>query len=177
MKFKRHQFKTRKGLHGIFSSTYSIKPPPERLRSRLKTLYPLILHWLIEKVLSNFDSEIRKISNTFTISSSVSNLFLIELMFSMLNPLLLNSQEIIICFDRARGPHKEEELLSSNRLCLLSCQEASNTFKKTLTFLKKLAISLSFKCSFPLFNCFFTLILSCEIVSVPLFSKNSLKVH
>ena len=77
-------------------------------------------------------------------------------------------------FDSERDPLKEEELLTSNRLCLFSCQAVSNTFKKSLKFLTKLVIPLSFKCSFPLFKCFFTLILSCEIVSVLLFSQNSL---
>ena len=91
----------------------------------------------------------------------------------MLNPLLLNFQEILSVFDSERDPLKEE-LLTSNRLCLFSCQAVSNTFKKSLKFPTKLDIPLSFKCSFPLFKCFFTLILSCEILSIPLFSQNSL---
>ena len=69
-------------------------------------------------------------------------------------------------FDREGDPLKEEELLTLNRLCLLLCQTVSNTFKKSLKFLTKPDIPLSFSCSFPLFKCFFTLILSCEIVSI-----------
>ena len=76
-------------------------------------------------------------------------------------------------FDRERDPLKEKEVLTSNRLCLISCQAVSNTFKKSLKFLTKLDIPLSFKCSFPVFKCFFKLILW-EIVSIPLFSQNSL---
>ena len=125
----------------------------------------------------------RKISNAFTISSSVSNLFLIELMFkwqimeflarATLWCLILKKSLSI--FNRERDPLKEEELRTSNRLCLPSCQTVSNTFKKSLKFLKKLDIPLSFKCSFPLFRYFLTLILSCEIVSIPLFLQNSLR--
>ena len=44
MKFKGHHIKSENTgwsfecLHRIFSLTYNIKPPPKRLRSRLKTL-------------------------------------------------------------------------------------------------------------------------------------------
>ena len=76
--------------------------------------------------------------------------------------------------DRERDPIKEEELLTSNRLCLLSRHSISNTFRKSLKFLTKVDIPLPFNCSFPLFNCVSTLILSCEIVSISLFSQKSL---
>ena len=71
-----------KGLHEIFSLTCNIKPPSKRLRSRLRNFITPYTELINRKVLSNFDSEIRKISNDFTISSSVSNLFLIEVMFN-----------------------------------------------------------------------------------------------
>ena len=108
-------------------------------------------------MLSNFGSEIRKISNAFTISSSVLNLFLIELFKWQI--MLFLACSILCClilkkslsvFDRERDPLKEEELLTSNRLCLLSCQAVSNTFKKSLKFLTKLDILLSSSCKFPL---------------------------
>ena len=86
----------------------------------------------------------------------------------------LSLKKSLSVFDRERDPLKEEELLTSNRLCLFSCQAVSNTFKKSLKFLTKLDIPLSCKCSFLLFKCFFTWILSCEIVSIPLFSQNFL---
>ena len=51
-------------------------------------------------------------------------------------------------FDRERDPLKEEKLLTSKSLCLDSSQTVSNTFKKSLTFLTKLDIPLSFKFNF-----------------------------
>ena len=42
-------------------------------------------------------------------------------------------------FDRERHPLREEELLTSNRLCVLS-KKNQNTFKKFLKFLTKLDI-------------------------------------
>ena len=71
----------------------------------------------------------------------------------------LNLKRSLPVLDRDRDPLKEEELLSSNRFSLISCQAVSNTFKKSLKFLIKLDIPLSFKCRFPLLKCFFTLIL------------------
>ena len=47
----------------MLSLMYNIKPPPKRLPSRLKTLQPPVANWFIGKVLSNFESEIRKIQN------------------------------------------------------------------------------------------------------------------
>ena len=133
-------------------------------------------------MLFNFYSEIRKISNAFTILFSVSNLFLIELTFKwqilvfLACPILccLILRKSLSVFDSERNPLKEEELLTSNSLCLFSCQAVSNNFKKPLKFVTKLKIPLSIKCSFSLFKCFFTLILSCEIVSIPLLPQNSL---
>ena len=65
----------------MFSFMYKIKPPQNRLRSRLKTLKPKILNWFIGNVLSSFDSEIRNKSKAFTMLSAKINLFLIELIF------------------------------------------------------------------------------------------------
>ena len=67
-------------------------------------------------MVSNFDSEIEKISHTFTISSWVSNFSLIELMFkwqimvflAILCCLILKKS--LSVFDREMDPLKEEEL-------------------------------------------------------------------
>ena len=39
-----------RGLHGMFSFMYKIKPPPNRLRSSLKTLKLKIGNWFIGNV-------------------------------------------------------------------------------------------------------------------------------
>ena len=78
-----------RGLHEMFSFMYQIKPPPNRLRSRLKTLKPKIWNWFIGNVLSSFDSEIRNKSKAFTMLSAEKNLFLIELIFKWLTIMLL----------------------------------------------------------------------------------------
>ena len=58
-------------------------------------------------------------------------------------------------------------------LCVLSCQVVSNKFRKSLKFLTNLDIPVSLRCSFPFFKCLLTLMLSCKIKSIPLFSQNS----
>ena len=73
------------------------------------------------------------------------NYFLIELMFKRQIMVILACSiacclildRLLSVFDRERDPLKEEELLKSNRLCLLSCHTVSNKFKLYLTFLKK----------------------------------------
>ena len=72
------------------------------------------------------------------------NYFLIELMFKRQILVILACsipccliKRLLSVFDRERDPFKEEELLKSNRLCLLSCHTVSNKFKLYLTFLKK----------------------------------------
>ena len=69
------------GLHDMFSLIYNIRPPPNRLRSCLKTLYPQIRNWFIGNVLSSFDSAVRNKSKLFFVLSAKINLFLIELIF------------------------------------------------------------------------------------------------
>ena len=78
-----------RGLHGMFSFMYKIKPPPNRLRSRLKALKPKIWNWVVGNVLSSFDSEIRNKSKAFTMLSAKVNLFLIELIFKWPTIMLL----------------------------------------------------------------------------------------
>ena len=75
--------------------------------------------------------------------------------------------------DREGDPLKEEELLTLKRLCVLSCQVVSNTFRKSLKFLTNLDIPASLRGSFPLFKCLLKLMLSCVIRSIPFFSQNS----
>ena len=145
----------------MFSLMYNIKPPPKRLRARLKTLQPPIANWFIGKVLSNFDCEIRKISNAFTLLSKVSSLCLIELIFKW--PIKVFLAHMIVCcwiserllsiVDREGNPLKEEELLTLRRLCVLSCQAVSNISRKSLKFLTNLDIPASLRCCFPLLNC------------------------
>ena len=55
-------------------------------------------------------------------------------------------------FDRERDPLKEEELLNQTGYAY---SQKSSTLKKSLKFLTKVDIPLSFRCSFPLFKCFF----------------------
>ena len=50
----------------MFSFLYTIKRPPSRLRSRLKTLKPKIWNWFIGNMLSSFNSEIRNNSKALT---------------------------------------------------------------------------------------------------------------
>ena len=132
-------------------------------------------------MLSNFDSEKRKISNAFTRLSKVSNLFFTELIFKW--PIMVFFAYMILCcwiferslsiVDRQEYPLKEEELLTLRRLCVLSRQTVLNIFRKSLKFLTNLDISVSLRCSFPLFKCLLALTLSCKIRSKPMFSQNS----
>ena len=132
-------------------------------------------------MLSNFDTEKRKISNVFTILSKVTNLFLIELIFKW-SIMVFLAYMILCCWifeislsivDREGDPLKEEELLTLRRLYVLSCQAVSNISRKSLKFLTNLDIPISLRCSFPLFMCLLTLILSCKFRSIPLFTHNS----
>ena len=113
--------------------------------------------------------------------AQVSNLYLIELIFKW--PIMVFLAYMTLCcwiFERllsivdSKGePLKEEELLTLRRLCVLSCQAVLNIFRKSLKFLANLDIPVSSRCSFPLFKCLLTLMLSCKIRSIPLFSQNS----
>ena len=110
----------------------------------------------------------------------VSNLFLIESIFKWPIMVFL-AYMILFCWiferslsivDREGDPLKE--LLTSKRLCVPSCHVVSNTFRKSLKFLTNLDIPVSLTCSFRLFECLLTLMLSYKIRSIPLFSQNSL---
>ena len=75
--------------------------------------------------------------------------------------------------DREGDPLKDEDLLTLRRLYVLSCQAVSNIFRKSLKFLTNLDIPVSLRCSLPLFKCLLTVMLTCKIRSIPLFSQNS----
>ena len=60
---------------------HNIRAPPNRLRSRLKILYPRTRNWFIGNVLASFDSAIRNTSKDFITLSAKIYLFLIELTF------------------------------------------------------------------------------------------------
>ena len=66
----------------IFKSRSNKQLLSNRFWSYLKILQPLILKKFIGNILSNLDSDTRKISNTWIISSAKTNLFLNELMFN-----------------------------------------------------------------------------------------------
>ena len=71
-------------LDAILSLTYKQRPPPKQFLCQ-NILYPFIENWSLGKELSIFVSEIRKISNVFSIIFCVvSNLFLRELMLNFL---------------------------------------------------------------------------------------------
>ena len=72
-----------KSFEGICSLTNNIIPPPELfLSSRNGTIKPFIANWFEGKDGSTFVSETSKMSNlSWTISRSISNLFLEEFIF------------------------------------------------------------------------------------------------
>ena len=82
-------------------------------------------------------------------------------------------ERLLSIVDREGDPLKEEELLTLRRQCALSCQAISNIFRKSLKVLTNLDIPVSLRCSFPLFKCLLTLMLSFKIRSITLFSQNS----
>ena len=84
-------------------------------------------------------------------------------------------ERLLAIVEKEGDPLKEEELLKLKRLCVLSSQVVSNIFRKSLKFLTNLDIPVSLSCSFPLFKCLLTLMVSCEIWSILLFSQNSFK--
>ena len=115
-----------KGLQEIFSLMYNFIPPPNRFRSRLNCLNPVIQNWFNGNVQSNFDSEISKISKALIIFSTKTNLFLIELIFRWsiivfkALPILCLQIRRMSLFTEKHDSEFSEEKESWNRLCLFS---------------------------------------------------------
>ena len=164
----------------MFSFIYKIKPPPNRLRSSLKTLKPKIWNWLIGNVLSSFDSEIRNKSKALTMLSAKINLFLIELIFKWPTMMLLALSTLCCWISRrsllAIGVEqifalKERELYAT-RLWLFWSQILSKFFKKSLKFLIKRGTPSSFKGNLLLLRCLLGLMFPCNIMPL-LFALHS----
>ena len=125
-----------KGLQGIFSLMYNIKPPPNRFRSHLNCLNPAIWNWFNGNMQSNFDSEIRKISKALIIFSTKTNLFLKELIFrwmanysipSIVNSLFTNTQNVVIYRTARFRVFWRKRTMTSSKQIMLVLQ--SNWFK------------------------------------------------
>ena len=115
------------------------------------------------------DSETRKISNTWIISSAKENLFLSESMFKW--PIIVILEFFTLCclvflisFKKASAPFKERELLPFWIPWSISY---SKLVKKALKFLTRTETPVSFKCSLLLLKCLFELMLLFRINGIP----------